>query len=97
MAVTLMAGSQQAAIPTRVRMAGTITKVVTSQALTTNNMLCTALAAARAMRMPVTTPIATSRVPSLRIIPRTSPAVAPSAIRTPNSRTRWLTEYEITP
>jgi hypothetical protein len=52
-----------------------------------------ATAAARPMPMPTSASVAPWRT----TMPRTRPWTAPSAMRIPSSRRRWVTEYAITP
>ena len=77
--------------------AATPASVDTSHARTPNSRLFISAAAPIEHASPSTIPIPASNPASFRIIPCTALRCAPSAIRTPISRVRWLTEYATTP
>src|SRR5579884_359516 len=81
--------ASRAAVP---RIPATARSVSTSHDRTPNSRLCASVPAMTAPAAPRAMPNSASRPPSRRIIWYTARCCAPSAMRTPISRVRWLTE-----
>lgn len=89
--VARRAGIQQAASATPINASVTATNVAGSEAFTPKSKLVIRRVSAKAAATPNTTPKKARRRPSLRTMRSTRPRSAPSAMRTPISRVRWLT------
>src|SRR5262245_5979944 len=91
------AGIQHASIATKVSSGGITINVIGSVALTPYSSPPIRRVTAKAAASPAATPTSVRIIPCFSAIRSTSPGRAPSAMRTPISRVRWLTECEITP
>src|SRR5438105_1333567 len=91
------AGVKQAAAATDISVAAAATNVQGSVAAIPNNSPSIARATTSEKPSPMVTPMPDNHRPSRMTILTKSPRAAPTALRIPNSRVRWLREYAIVP